>query len=123
MNFIIIKGRLTKDPELSVSNGGKEYLRFGVAVTDNFDRDKTHFFDCIAFGKTAGFIATYFSRGQEILISGDMRQDRYTDKDGNNRISWSMGVNRVEFCGSKSQNNTANNNDLPYVPDDEDKPW
>lgn len=123
MNFIIIKGRLTKEPDLNVSSNGKEYLRFSVAVNGTYNKDETDFFDCVAFGKTAGFIATYFSRGQEILLSGEMRQNRYTDKDGNNRTSWSMNVNRVEFCGGKPKGSTQNSNDLPYVPDDEDKPW
>lgn len=122
MNRIIIKGRICNDLGLSVSTGGKEYLNVSMAVNRRFDREKTDFFNCVAFGKTAVFIDTYFTKGQEILIEGEMQQERWQDKDGNNRTGWKLIIANVEFCGGKSAG-SKQNDDLPYVPDDEDKPW
>ena len=122
MNRIIIKGRICNDLDLSVANSGKEYLNVSVAVNRRFNRDETDFFNCVAFGKTAVFIDTYFIKGQEILIEGEMQQERWQDKDGNNRTGWKLIIANVEFCGGKSAE-TKQTDDLPYVPDDEDKPW
>lgn len=122
MNRIIIKGRICNDLDLSVANSGKEYLNVSVAVNRRFDREKTDFFNCVAFGKTAVFIDTYFTKGQEILIEGEMQQERWQDKDGNNRTGWKLIIANVEFCGGKSTE-AKQTDDLPYVPDDEDKPW
>lgn len=122
MNRIIIKGRICNDLDLSIANSGKEYLNVSVAVNRKFDREKTDFFNCVAFGKTAVFIDTYFTKGQEILIEGEMQQERWQDKDGNNRTGWKLIIANVEFCGGKSAE-AKQTDDMPYVPDDEDKPW
>ena len=104
MNKIIIKGRLAKDPELKNTNSGKVLCNFSVAVGRNFDYEIRDFFDCTAWNNNAEFISKYFSKGKEILIEGETQSDKFTDKNGNNRTSWKVNVNRAEFCGSKGEN-------------------
>ena len=77
MNKIIIKGRLTRDPELKTGGSGAEFCKFTVAVDRRLTKDKdiqknTDFFDCTAFGKTGVFIKNYFTKGREILVDGRM---------------------------------------------------
>ena len=38
MNNVILMGRLTKDPELSRSSGGKAFTRFSIAINRIGDR-------------------------------------------------------------------------------------
>lgn len=109
MNKIVIIGRLTRDPELKSTNAGTSVCNFSVAV-DRTYRDKegnrpTDFFDISVFGATAEFVAKYFKKGSSIAISGAMESRKFVDKDGNNRISWSLHADEVNFCGSKSENN------------------
>ena len=40
MNRIIIKGRLTRDPELKTGDNGTEYCKFTVAVDRRVGKDK-----------------------------------------------------------------------------------
>ncbi|MDY2615385.1 MAG: single-stranded DNA-binding protein [Treponema succinifaciens] len=121
MNKIIIKGRLAKDPELKKTNSGKVLCNFSVAVGRNFDYEITDFFDCTAWNNNAEFISKYFSKGKEILIDGEMQSDKFKDKNGNNRTSWKVNVNRAEFCGSKGENeNTPSNNNSAADIDDLD---
>ena len=105
MNKVIIKGRLTADPELSNTVTGVEYCNFAVAVDRYAGKDKekeTDFIPCKAWRQTAVFINKYFVKGQEILILGSIRFDKY-EKDGEKkRIFASVSVENVEFCGSKS---------------------
>ena len=105
MNSIIIKGRLSREPELRTTSDGKEVLNFSVAVSRRFsgEKDTADFFDCVAWGKTGVFVNTYFHKGQEIIAQGEMHRRKWQDKDGNNRYSWEMNVNQVEFCGSKQE--------------------
>lgn len=105
MNKMIIKGRMARDPELKTTNSGKSVCNFSVAVSRNFDRELVDFFECVAWNKKAEFICKYFTKGQEILIDGEMQSRRFTDKNGNNRIAWEINVNDTDFCGNKSQNN------------------
>lgn len=109
MNKIVIIGRLTRDPELKSTNAGTSVCNFSVAV-DRTYRDKegnrpTDFFDISVFGATAEFVAKYFKKGSSIAVSGAMESRKFVDKDGNNRIAWSLHADEVNFCGSKSENN------------------
>lgn len=109
MNKIVIIGRLTRDPELKSTNAGTSVCNFSVAV-DRTYRDKegnrpTDFFDISVFGATAEFVSKYFKKGSSIAVSGAMESRKFVDKDGNNRISWSLHADEVNFCGSKSENN------------------
>ena len=40
MNQVFISGRLTKDPELQQSKGGKAYARVSVAVDRGYSKDE-----------------------------------------------------------------------------------
>lgn len=100
MNRIIIKGRLTRDPELKAGGTGTEYCRFTVAVDRRKREDPADFFDCTAFGKTAAAIGQYMAKGREILIEGRMESST-SEKDGQKRKYWGVMVDTFDFCGSK----------------------
>ena len=112
MNKIVIIGRLTRDPELKSTNAGTSVCNFSVAV-DRTYRDKegnrpTDFFDISVFGATAEFVSKYFKKGSSIAVSGAMESRKFVDKDGNNRIAWSLHAGGVNFCGGESENNGGN---------------
>lgn len=104
MNAIVIKGRLTRDPEMRNTQSGKTVVNFAVAVDRRFQKDAVDFFDVTAWEKTGEFVSKYFHKGQEILIQGEMQRREYTDKQGNKRYAWDLIASNVEFCGSKSDN-------------------
>lgn len=49
MNNIVIKGRLTADPEMRKTMNGVPVANFTVAVDRTFNRDETDFFRCTAW--------------------------------------------------------------------------
>ena len=109
MNRIIIKGRLTMDPELKTGSSGIEFCKFTVAVDRRRGKDKekeTDFFDCTAFGQTGVAISKYFTKGREILAEGRMESSK-SDKDGVKRTFWGVTVDTFEFCGGKSDSSPA----------------
>lgn len=105
MNSLIIKGRLTSDPELRVTPNATEYCDFTVAVDRYMGKDKereTDFVPCRAWRQTAAFVAEYFKKGQEMLVSGEIRFDKY-EKDGEKRTYSYCTANRIEFCGGRRE--------------------
>jgi single-strand DNA-binding protein len=109
MNNIVIKGRLTRDPDLKnvdVKGESKAVCTFDVAVDKMYGED-ADFFRCQIWGKRAEFVEKFFVKGQEILVQGSHESRKYTDKEGKNRIAWEVKVNQVEFCGSKKDNAAA----------------
>lgn len=104
MNNIVIHGRLARNPELGEYNTQKgdvgSKCRFTVAVNRRFG-DEADFFNCVVFGKLADVIDKFFSKGSEIIVSGEMQCNPYEGKDGTKRYPWTLVVNQFDFCGSK----------------------
>lgn len=102
MNIVILKGRLTKSPTLLFGKSGIGYTSINVAV-DRYSKDKdsnADFINCTAFGKTAELIADKLTKGQEILIQGNLKVDVF-EKDNKKEYKTSVLIERFEFCGSK----------------------
>lgn len=131
MNLIVLKGRITADIELKkVGANQTSVCDFSVAVNRRFEKDKTDFINCQAWGNTAEFIAKYFGKGKEIALCGELHIDQY-EKDGEKRYSTRVKVDNVEFCGSKSDNSesagtetkSVKNADFEELEDDLDLPF
>ncbi|WP_322631572.1 single-stranded DNA-binding protein [Staphylococcus haemolyticus] len=102
-NLTILTGRITKDLELKQA-GQTQVSNFSLAVDNPFKKDDTSFFDIVAFGKTAELLNNYCGKGSKILIEGNLKQDRFQDKEGNNRSVVRVIANRIEFLDSKGSN-------------------
>ena len=126
LNHIIVMGRLTRDPELRYTQSGTPVASFTVAVDRDFgSRDggekQTDFIDCTCFNKTAALVDKYFHKGDGIMVEGRIEQDKYVDKDGNNRTSWKIVCDRIEFPPSrKGQSDAAPAQSAAFADEDDD---
>ena len=103
MNTSILIGNITND--LEVKPAGQSYvLKFGLGVRGNFKKDETNFIQVEAWGRNAENIAKYFKKGSKILIQGELKQNRFEDKDGNKREKVYVNVDKFEFLDSKGSN-------------------
>lgn len=113
MNQVIIKGRLSKDPEIrTTANTGTKVASFSVAVQRKFKNQngefETDFFNVTSWGNQAGFVESYFKKGQEILISGRLMNRSWETESGEKRYATDIVAENIEFCGSKKDNQTQN---------------
>ena len=121
MNNHTIHGRLVRDPELTPrpNSDSSDRVNFTVAVDRRYG-DETDFFDCVCFGKRAEVIHKYFSKGKEIIVSGEGQVHSYEGKDGVKRKSYSIMISDFDFCGSKSDSKTGGDSwqkqegDIPF---------
>ena len=98
MNNVQLLGRLTKDVELRVSQKSKKnFAYFTLAVPNGED---AMFIDCVAFDKLAETIEKYVKKGNRLLVEGSINVSTYVDKDGNNRKSTNVFVNKITFIES-----------------------
>lgn len=107
MNIVILKGRLTRDPDFRQTQSGTSMCRLSVAVDGFKDKDgnkQTDFIECTAWRNTADFISRYFTKGQEILLEGNLKNNNYEDANGAKHYSYTVNVNKVHFCGRKADN-------------------
>lgn len=115
MNNVQLLGRLTKDIELAQAKSKKVYGRFTLAVQNGED---TMFIDCVAFDKLAETIEKYVKKGNRLLVEGSLNVSTYEDKDGNNRKSTNVFVNKITFIESASSKDekkkTKKDDELPF---------
>lgn len=121
MNKTLLKGRLTKDPEIRYTNEGATIATINIA-TDRWNskekKNDADFHRCTAFGKTAETIEKYFHKGSEILIEGSNKSGSY-EKDGSKVYTYDVWVERVEFCGARDNNNAGYSAEIPAGIDEE----
>lgn len=93
---VTINGRLTRDPELRFTNGGKAVAQFSVVTSRRFKDNQTQewqeadtsFWDVTAFGDMAENICESLSKGSSVIVTGAMRQEVWTDKEDKERRAW-----------------------------------
>lgn len=103
MNLAILMGRLTKDPDISISQNGTQIARYTLAI-DRIGKDQgADFISCVAFSKSAEFADKYLKKGTKIAIEGAIRTGSYTNKDGQKVYTTDVIVNRQEFAESKGE--------------------
>lgn len=101
LNIFIIHGRLVADPHLKDGKTEK-YASFALACDKKVTKDKkdTFFIDCYAFGKQAETLVQYKHKGDQVIVTGELRQRFYDSKAGEKHKVVELYVSRIEFdCG------------------------
>lgn len=119
MNVIVLKGRLTKDPDYRTIQDGSGMTKFTLAVDKKYQKGEkvAYFHNCIAFGRDAENIQKFFQRGDEIAIQGELQDNNYTDKEGRKHYEKQVYVEYWWFCGS-GKDRDANRSSLQAEEDD-----
>lgn len=114
MNLVILMGRICKDPDITSSQSGTTIARYSIAVDRRFKKDgepTADFFTCVSFGKQAEFVDRYLKKGTKIVVTGELQNNNYTNKDGQKVYDTRILTNNVEFAESKRETNESNNTD------------
>ena len=118
LNQMFIMGRLTRDPELRHTGSGTPVASFTVAVDRDFktkDGEKeTDFIDVVAWRNTAEFVSKHFGKGRMAVVAGRLQMRKWTDKDGNNRVSAEVVADNIYFGDSKKDDSASFGNALPF---------
>lgn len=103
MNSVILKGRLTKDPDVRYTQEQMAIARYTLAVNRRGKDAGADFINCVAFGKQGEFAEKYLKKGQEILVQGRINVGSYQNKDGQKVYVTDVVVEAHEFCGTKQE--------------------
>lgn len=121
MNKAILTGRLTRDPEIRVTQDGQTTIaRFGLAVDRKQKEQKADFFNLTAFNKTAQFAEKYLKKGTKVNVIGHLQNDEYTNRDGQKVTQTIVIVEEVEFCESKKEQTEQKPDGFMDIPKDID---
>lgn len=105
MNVVYLVGRLTKDPEVTYTQGEKPMAiaRYTLAV-DKRSRSNDRGADFIritAFGKNGEFAEKWLKKGVKVIVTGHINTSSY-EKDGQRVWTTEIVADTHEFCESKN---------------------
>ena len=115
MNQVTLIGRLVKEPEL-VNAGDKQKLDFTLAVNTKV-KGKADFIGCTAWGKTAEIMAKYLSKGSQVCVYGEIKNNNYEDSKGVKHYGMKVQVNSIEFVGNKNDIESDESENTSYPKD------
>ena len=122
MNHVVLKGNLTRDPEIKVldMNGRRVTVaNFTIAVSRHFkkangERDKdTTFIRCEAWDSGAETIGKYCAKGEPILVEGSLKVENW-EKDGVKQSTTRVRVSNFELLYRAPERNKERQNDEEY---------
>ena len=109
-------GRLGADPEVRYTTQGKAVASFSIAVgspwTDKTSGDKqesTEWVNITAFDKLGEICGEYLRKGSQVFISGRMKTEKYTDKNGVEKYSTKIIAENMQMLGGNKANESHAN--------------
>lgn len=97
---VTLIGNLTMDPELRFTPSGIAMARIGLAVNRRYQRDgewqeQTSFFYGTVWREQAESVAESLQKGARVIVSGQMEQRTWQDKEGQDRESIEVRIDEI----------------------------
>lgn len=110
MNFskVILVGHITKDIQLLYLPSGTPCVNFSIAINrrwrdaNNNLLDDVCFVDCKVYGKFAEVINKYLTKGDPLMVEGELRQDRWEGSDGKRQSRLYVYVTNFQFLSGRN---------------------
>lgn len=107
--------RLSKDVELKYLPSGSSLASLSLVNSTKYktqsgeQKEESCFIDSVVFGKLAEVANQYLSKGSQVFVTGELKQDTWQDQNGNNRSKHSIKIDSFEMIGSRQEKQPNNN--------------
>lgn len=112
-NIVILIGMVGQDPELREFGEGKKVANFSLATNKSYKpangerKTETQWHRIKAWGKDAEFIGNYIKKGDMVCVEGEIQYGKYTSKEGVEKYTTDIVVNKVQSLSSKRKEDGA----------------
>ena len=105
MNKSILLGRLTKAPEIRLSQkNNTKVANFTLAINRKYvapgEEQQADFINIVAYSKLAEFVEKYLKQGLQICVSGRIQTRTYEDNNGQKRYVTEIIAEEIDFADS-----------------------
>ena len=103
INHSVISGNLVRDPEMRTVGADKVVTSFTIAhnsrykSADGEQREDVSFIDIEAWGRQGEIAAQYLTKGAQTIVEGRIKQDNWTDKEGQKRSKLKLVADKVHL--------------------------
>lgn len=117
MNVATITGNLTKEWEVKKSKDGKTVIATNVIADNDFQNERTNFFNIKVIGKIGESYPKYTGKGSKVTIVGKMSLTNY-EKNGEQKQWFEVLVQQLDSHAPKKE--TAENSKAAKSEDTEE---
>lgn len=107
MNTVLLIGRITTKPEMVFTSSNIPFTKFNVAVDRKYTgadgKKETDFIPVQVWRKQAENVCEYLDKGSLISVEGRIQTGKYVDQHGNNRISFVVVADNVQFLSNRKK--------------------
>jgi single-strand DNA-binding protein len=104
MNRVLLTGRLTRDPELRTTAGGKSVAQFSVASHEYVGgKEKPEFHTIVTWGRLAETCGRYLGKGQQVALEGRLQTRTWDDDQGKRHWKTEIVAASVEMLSGRNR--------------------
>ena len=115
INIVCMCGNITRDIELRYTPAGSAVAELSVALNRKYKdnageiKEEVSFIGVVVFGKLAELCKDNLHKGNQVFVSGRLKQDTWVDEGGKNRSKTKVIAEQVIFGNRpvKKDENTA----------------
>lgn len=106
MNKVIMIGRLTKEPEVRVTQTGKKVASFSIAINEGKSaqgNELVSYFNLNAWERTADIVENYAKKGTKVAVVGRLQNRSWDKPDGTKGYATDIVVSELELLSSRAE--------------------
>ena len=108
MNRVLITGRLTRDPELRTTAGGKAVAQFSVASHQYVSgKEMSEFHNVVSWDRLAETCGRYLGKGQLVAVEGRIQTRSWDDDKGARHWKTEIVASSVEMLSGRRKKDYA----------------
>lgn len=113
VNRVTLIGNVGKAPEIRFMPNGEAVANFSIATTEQWKdkngnkQEATEWHRIVAYRKLAEIIGEYVKKGTSLYVEGRIVSNKYTDKQGIERIAFQIQIETIRLLGSPSNSSSA----------------
>jgi single-strand DNA-binding protein len=108
LNILTATGNLGKDATQRFTPNGDSIVSFSLPLEAGYGKNQvTTWINCSVFGKAGEGVLPYLKKGQQVGVVGEILLRPWTDKEGKERQSLELRVEKVRLLGSRPSETSA----------------
>lgn len=106
LNRVLLIGNLGADADVRTTAAGGTIASLSVATSESWKdkesgetKERTEWHRVKCFGKLGEIMAELAKKGRQVFVEGQIRTEKYTDKEGVERTSFEIVADEVKLLG------------------------
>jgi len=108
INKVILVGNLGADPETRYTPSGVAVANIRLATTKAWrdktsgeQQERTEWHRVVLFNRLGEIAGEYLKKGSQVYVEGELRTNKWQDKEGNDRYTTEIVANDMQMLGGR----------------------